>query len=224
MTNPKHYVTAEFLRTMSAYYDALANSPEGSRIPENLPDLIGHFDLQEPEATYHRMLLDRFGGTETDEHGVPFALYDSSIQKSKEPTPDHLALSERPYNALVRNQSISRIGYLVLRPESEILRIQNFGKRSHEQVRERLSALHPNLRLGMLTSYVHSHDIKDAKAHLSKKVKEQAPKLRDWYLGRNPNTTIEQYLRRSLTPDGLNALCEIHPALHPKNLELLTRD
>jgi hypothetical protein len=59
---------------------------------------------------------------------------------------DELELSLRPWNCL-KNANIIYVADLIQKSESELLRIENFGRRSLNEVKEVLSVM--NLRLGM---------------------------------------------------------------------------
>ncbi len=155
---------------------------------------------------------------ETDEHGVPLEVYDSLIVQGATSSPGQLALGQRAYNSLVKGYGITRVGYLVLKDEAELGFAKNFGPVSLNEIKERLPDVHPNLTLDMAISYVHPDDLEEARALLDTNYNEQIGSRVE------SEKTVRDALKSEPYATRKHILGKIHPALHPKNLELLTED
>jgi len=76
----------------------------------------------------------------------PSVSKEAAINNLLNMTIEELELSGRAYNCL-KNAGINYIGQLVQKTETELLKLRSFGKKSLDEIVEKLSKL--NLRLGM---------------------------------------------------------------------------
>ncbi len=98
------------------------------------------------EAT--RILVDHFrliGGMTEEGSAQEAAVRDPELQKLLNTPIEELDLSVRPYNCLKR-ANIHTIGDLIQRTEEEIMSVKNFGKKSLDEVVEKLARLGLSLR------------------------------------------------------------------------------
>lgn len=98
-------------------------------------------------AEASRLLIDHFrlvGGI-TEGEAAPSGPTDPEMARLLQTPIEELELSVRPYNCLKR-AGIHTIGDLVQRTEEEIANVKNFGRKSLEEVTEKLAALGLSLR------------------------------------------------------------------------------
>ncbi|HEV8338990.1 MAG TPA: DNA-directed RNA polymerase subunit alpha [bacterium] len=95
-----------------------------------------------------RILIDYFKLFTAGEEGVPGALEagpDGELSRLYAMPIEELDLSVRPYNCLKR-AGINMVGDLVQRTEEEIVNVKNFGRKSLDEVKEKLAVLGLTLR------------------------------------------------------------------------------
>jgi DNA-directed RNA polymerase subunit alpha len=95
-----------------------------------------------------RILIDYFKLFTAGEEGVPGALEagpDGELSRLYAMPIEELDLSVRPYNCLKR-AGINAVGDLVQRTEEEIVNVKNFGRKSLDEVKEKLAVLGLTLR------------------------------------------------------------------------------
>ncbi|MBI3975684.1 MAG: DNA-directed RNA polymerase subunit alpha [Armatimonadetes bacterium] len=95
-----------------------------------------------------RILIDFFKLFSAGEEGAPSALEggpDGELSRLYAMPIEELDLSVRPYNCLKR-ASINTVGDLVQRTEEEIVNVKNFGRKSLDEVKEKLAVLGLTLR------------------------------------------------------------------------------
>ncbi|MDR7590090.1 MAG: DNA-directed RNA polymerase subunit alpha C-terminal domain-containing protein, partial [Armatimonadota bacterium] len=98
-------------------------------------------------AEASRLLIDHFrlvGGI-TEGEAASAGATDPEMARLLQTPIEELELSVRPYNCLKR-AGIHTIGDLVQRTEEEIANVKNFGRKSLEEVTEKLAALGLSLR------------------------------------------------------------------------------
>lgn len=108
----------------------------------------GTMDPKEALVRAARILIEQFMvflGEEKVTLETP-TLEVSTLQHTLNLPIEELELSGRAYNCL-KSANINYVGQLVQRTESELLKIRSFGKKSLDEIVEKLSKL--NLRLGM---------------------------------------------------------------------------
>jgi len=95
-----------------------------------------------------RILIDYLKLFTAGEEGVPGALEagpDGELSRLYAMPIEELDLSVRPYNCLKR-AGINAVGDLVQRTEEEIVNVKNFGRKSLDEVKEKLAVLGLTLR------------------------------------------------------------------------------
>ncbi len=95
-----------------------------------------------------RILIDYLKLFTAGEEGAPGALEagaDGELSRLYAMPIEELDLSVRPYNCLKR-ASINTVGDLVQRTEEEIVNVKNFGRKSLDEVKEKLAVLGLTLR------------------------------------------------------------------------------
>ncbi len=205
MDKDYHLHAASFASEVQDLHRAMSNGKT-----EDAAHIVGRIgairNLQGPELRYQQLLLREYGAEQFDSLGIPLNLYDTPISIPGVYQAGDLFIGVRAGNCIAKDNKINRVGYLVLRSHADLLKMRNFGRKSLNEVVLALEELHPRLGIDMDMSYIHPDDLERAK---------ELAHTRDG----SGSTPYQKLSRARFYGD----LARVHPALHKKNLELLTR-